>query len=93
MRRFTALVLSGLLLLTSGCGLTSFVSNERVAITPQNPNCLWHLKQGRDYVAQERYELAKEQYLMAVAACDDGEGRDVATKELKAVDMMIQTQR
>ena len=26
-------------------------------------------------------------------ACDDGEGRDVATKELKAVDMMIQTQR
>lgn len=93
MKRFAVLALPCLLLLTGGCGLGSYVSNERTAVAPQNPNCLGHLKQGRDYVAQERYELAKEQYLMAVAACDDGEGRDVATKELKAVDMMIQTQR
>ena len=92
MKRFAVLALP-CLLLTGGCGLGSYVSNERTAVAPQSPNCLWHLKQGRDYAAQERYELAKEQYLMAVAACDDGEGRDVATRELKAVDMMIQTQR
>ncbi len=93
MKRFAVLVLPCLLLLTGGCGLTSYVSNERVVVSPQNPNCLQHLKQARDYVAQERYELAKEQYLMALAACNDGESRQVATQELKSVDMMIQTQR
>ena len=93
MKRFAVLALPCLLLVSGGCGLSSYVSNERTVVTRQNPNCLRHLKQGRDYAAQERYELAKEQYLMAVAACDDGDGRDMATRELKAADMMIQTQR
>ena len=93
MKRFAVLILPCLVLLTGGCGLTSFVSDERVVVSPQNPNCLQHLRQARSYVAQERYELAKEQYLMALAACNDGESRQLATQELKAVDMMIQTQR
>lgn len=93
MKRLAVLVLPCLLLLAGGCGLTSYVSNERMAVTPHDPNCLMHLKKGRDYVAQGRYELAKEHYLMAVAACREGESREVATQELKAVDMMIQTQR
>ena len=93
MKRLAVLALPCLLLLSGGCGLSSYVSNERTVVTPQGPNCLQHLKQGRDYTARERYELAKEQYLMAVAACDDGDGRELATRELRAVDMMIQTQR
>ena len=93
MKRFAVLTLPCLLLLSGGCGLTSYVSNERTVVTPQGPNCLQHLKQGRGYAAQERYELAKEQYLMAVAACDDGDTREVAARELRSVDMMIQTQR
>jgi hypothetical protein len=80
-------------MLTAGCGVGSYVSNERTVVVAQSPGCLRQLKQARDYMAQERYELAKEQYLMALAACNDGESRDVAAQELKAADMMIQTQR
>lgn len=87
------LALSCLILVSGGCGLSSRFSNERTVVTPHNPACLRHLKEGRDFVNQERYELAKEQYLMAVAACDEGEARNTATRELRAVDMMIQTQR
>jgi hypothetical protein len=93
MKRFAVLVLPCLLLLTGGCGITSYVSNERVVVTPQDPNCLWQLQQARQYVAQGRYELAKEHYLMALAACKDGESNETVAQELKATDLMIQTQR
>ena len=93
MKRFAVLILPCLLLLTAGCGVGSHFSNERAAVTPYNSNFLWHLKTGRDYVTQGRYELAKEHYLMALAASNDGESREVASQELKAVDLMIQTQR
>ncbi|MDR2489504.1 MAG: hypothetical protein LBD42_08450 [Desulfovibrio sp.] len=93
MKRIAVLVVPCLLALAGGCGVTSYVSNERVVVAPQNPNCLRQIKQARDYMARGRYELAKEHYLMALVACDDGESRDVATRELQAADMMIQTQR
>lgn len=93
MKRFAVLILPCLLLLTGGCGIGSYFSNERVTVTPYNSNFIWHMKTGRDYVAQGRYELGKEHYLMALASSDDGESREVASQELKAVDMMIQTQR
>ena len=93
MKRYALFVLLCLLLLSGGCGIASRFSNERTVVTSQNPNCLRHLKQGRDYTADGRYELAKEKYLMAVAACDDGDSREAAVRELQAVDMMIQTQR
>ena len=93
MKRCSVLILSCLLLLTAGCGVTSHLSSERVVVTPHSPTCLWHLKAGRDYAAQGRYELAKEQYLMALAASNTGECSEVANQELKAVDLMIQAQR
>ena len=81
------------LLLAGGCGMTSYLSNDAVAVAPYDPNCLWNLKVGRDYVAQGRYELAKEHYLMALAASNDAETRQLVTHELESVDLMIKTQR
>lgn len=92
MKRFAVLVLP-LLLLAGGCGASTYVSDERMAIASYDPNYLWHLKRGRDCVAQGRYELAKEHYLMALAASNSAETRDVASHELKAADLMIKAQR
>jgi hypothetical protein len=86
------------LLQLAGCGTAissvhSTVTGEKMAVVPYDPNCLWNLKMGRDYAAQGRYELAKEHYLMALAASNDPETRELASHELQSVDMMIKTQR
>ena len=79
--------------LLAGCSMKSWFSDERTVVVDHDPNSLWNLKVGRDYVAQGRYELAKEHYLMALASSNDHELRNVITQELAAVDLMIQTQR
>lgn len=91
MRYWTLLLLTALLL--PGCGTTKYLSGERAAAVQNNPGYLWNLKMGRDYSAQARYELAKEHYLMALAAADTPDARSVAGRELQAVDTMIKTQR
>lgn len=58
-----------------------------------NSNSLWHLQVGRDYAGQGRYELAREQLLMALASNSDPYMRNMLSHELKSVDAMIQTQR
>lgn len=63
------------------------------AVTPYDSQAIWHLQAGRDFAAQGRYELAKEQYLMALAANNEPQARTVITRELKSIDMIIQTQR
>ncbi len=77
----------------SGCGLSAHFSDERMAVAPYDANSLWNLKLGRDYVAQGRYELAKEHYLMALASSSDAETRTLVAHELQSVDLMIKTQR
>lgn len=76
-----------------GCGIQKQFSSERTAVAQYDANCLWALQQARDYAAQGRYELAKEQYLMALAACDTPDVRQIVTHELRSVDMMIKAQR
>ena len=83
------LLLSGL----AGCAYTPYLSSERTAVVPHDPNSLWNMKLGREYAAAGRYELAKEHYLMALASCSDTETRTIVSHELHAVDLMIQTQR
>ncbi len=92
--RIVFFALAVLLPLSYGCGtVKSYVSDEKVAVVPYDTNCLWNLKLGRDYVSQGRYELAKEHYLMALASSDDAETRTLVSHELRAVDLMIKTQR
>ena len=86
--------------LLGGCGAgavyhdtVAAFSSERMAVTPYDQNTLWNLRQARDYVAQGRYEIAKEHYLMALASSNDAATHTVISHELRATDMMIQTQR
>lgn len=87
-------------LLLGGCGAGSVYhdtvaafSSDRVAVAPYDENALWNLKQGREYAAQGRYELAKEHYLIALASSNDAATHTVISHELRSVDMAIQTQR
>ncbi|MDR0339311.1 MAG: hypothetical protein LBH65_03425, partial [Desulfovibrio sp.] len=68
-------------------------SSERGAVEPYNANCLWNLQMGKNYMAKGRYELAREHLLLALAASDNVETRNVIAHELNSVDLMIQTQR
>ena len=80
-------------LVSFAMGGCSVFSSEKMVVTPYDSNTLWNLKVGRDYVAQGRYELAKEHYLIALASCNNEESRSVVTHELEAVDLMIKSQR
>lgn len=69
------------------------VPNDVATATPPAQSLI-NFKQGREYAAQGRYELAKEQYLLAYAGSEDnGAMRDAAAREVQAMDMMIKTQR
>ncbi len=85
--------LLGSLFLAAGCGVQSYFSNDRVAVVPYDPNAMRSIQQGRAYAAEGRYELAKEQYLMALASSNDGSTQAIASHELEAVDRMIHAQR
>ena len=78
-----------LLIPLTGCG----GKESAMGVTNYSPTSLHCLKIGRQYAALGRYELAKEQYLMALVSSNDHELRGVITQELAAVDLMIQTQR
>lgn len=74
-------------------GCSVFSSEKTTVVLPYSPLLLNHLQQARDLVAESRYELAKEQYLMALSASTDVNTTQTVTEELHAVDLMIKTQR
>lgn len=90
MKLILALLLACLLW---GCGGTRPNEITEAAVTPYDANCLQNMRLGRDYIAQGRYELAREHYLIALAASKDAETRNVISRELNSVDMMIKTER
>lgn len=77
----------------SGCGGVRHIEDTTGAVTPYDAASLHNMRLGRDYVMQGRYELAKEHYLLALAASKDPETRDAINRELRSTDMMIKTQR
>ncbi len=64
-----------------------------IAVTPHHEHTLQNYQLGRVYMGQGRYELAKERLLLALTSARDPEMRARLADELRAVDMMIQTQR
>ncbi len=68
-----------------GCGQKSIRLNSDSATTDWN--------QARYFQAQGRYDLAREHYLLALAAARDNEERDVLNQELQTVDLQIKTLR
>ncbi len=71
--------------LSYGCGQKSIQLNSDEATTDWN--------QARYFQAQGRYDLAREHYLLALAAVRDNEEREILNQELQTVDLQIKTLR
>lgn len=98
LRRLLVFTLAASCLFLQSCGLFRRVTGtpppNDVAVSGQPPQSLLNFRQGREYAAQGRYELAKEQYLLAYAAAGENAAmRNAAAREIRAADMMIRTQR
>ncbi len=64
-----------------------------VVAAPYSGNALQNFYIGRQYVAQGRYELAREHYLLALASAREEAMRDTLVTELQTVDRLIKTLR
>jgi len=89
-------------LLLAGCGsvknayqsAVEAFSDHPVATTEHNAISLLNYKTAREYSAQNRFELAREHYLLAYAAAgDDPTLRESLRQELHSIDLMIKTMR
>lgn len=91
-RRCSALLLrSGLLLLCLALPLMHGCT--KVAVTPEAEETIFNWTQARDYQAQGRYELARQHYLVALAAARTPETQQTLQRELDSVDRMIEAMR
>ncbi len=85
------LLKSGLLLLCLALPLMHGCT--RVAVTPEAEETIFNWTQARDYQAQGRYELARQYYLVALAAARTPETQQTLQRELDSVDRMIEAMR
>lgn len=94
MKSLHAILLRGLgvcsLLLACACG--SLWGSQSTTTVHNSAASIHNLQLGRQYVAEGRYELAREHYLFALAASDET-NKDIIAQELHGVDLMVKTQR
>lgn len=94
---FLMAILAFMLLAACACSTSSvtklFEPEDKMVVIQDSPEALWSLRSGREYVGEGRYELAREQYLNALAASSDPQTRAVISRELETVDLMIKAQR
>ncbi|MBG0777186.1 MAG: hypothetical protein H0S85_12240 [Desulfovibrionaceae bacterium] len=94
-----AALLAAALLAPAGCALRRQEPPPDPALLPANAAApyheaaLMHFKEGREFMSQGRYELARESFLLALAAADNGDMRVLATRELETADRMIRSVR
>jgi hypothetical protein len=74
-------------------GSRSAAKNSHIIVVDSTPESIAHYALGRDYAASGRYELAKEQYALALAAANNPEMQQSLVMELDNVDMMIKSLR
>lgn len=99
--RLLPLVLALMLACLAGCAPQKvggfFTPKEEgprhAAVSQYSADSLDNYKIARDYSAQGRYELAREHYLLALAAANDPYLQDALAKELESVNMMIKSLR
>ena len=83
-----------LLLALSPAGCVGTVSGgENVVSAPYNGNAMQNFYLGRTYMAQGRYELAREHLLAGLASAEDEEMRQRLAMELEAIDKIIASRR
>jgi hypothetical protein len=88
-----------------GCGIADSISSLLENASPAEtksgvaqivdytPDSIAHYLLGRDYAASGRYELARAQYILALAAAGDREMQQSLMLELDSVNMMIKSLR
>ena len=92
----TLLGLSVTLILGGGCSIpSSEFAEERVSaiVVPHSPDSLRNYKAARDFAAAGRFELAREHYLLALAATTDPGLQNALALELDSIDLMIKSLR
>ena len=76
-----------------GCSMFKSGSTAKSAAVGYSDQSLYNYKQGQFYAAAGRFELAKEYYLLALAATSDPEMQDAISRDLDAADAAIHIQR
>ncbi len=82
LQRFIAIYL---LLLVFGCAKVIPITESSETLSN------WH--KAREYQSQERYELAQQYYLLALASSRDPQSQQALKREIKVIERMIQTMR
>lgn len=83
-----------ILLLLTSLALTALTGcGKQVASVPESDEALHNWHQGRTYQAEGRYELAREHYLLSLAAARSDDVRDALAREVDVVDRQIKTLR
>ncbi|SIN71941.1 hypothetical protein [Halodesulfovibrio marinisediminis] len=84
----------------SGCALKSKKpvavqrpAEYKVVASPYSSNSMQNLYIGRQYVAQQRYELAREHFLLALASAEHENMREQLVSEITAVNRLLETLR
>lgn len=65
----------------------------KVVASPYSSNSMQNLYIGRKYIAEQRYELAKEHFLLALASAEHENMREQLVSEITAVNRLIETLR
>ncbi|WP_066851541.1 hypothetical protein [Halodesulfovibrio spirochaetisodalis] len=65
----------------------------KVVASPYSSNSMQNLYIGRQYVAEQRYELAKEHFLLGLASAEHENMREQLVSEITAVNRLIETLR
>lgn len=77
----------------AGCSLFSSSPDKSAAAVNYSDQSLYNYKQGQYYASAGRFELAKEYYLLALAATTDADMQEAISRDLEAADAAIQIQR
>ncbi len=75
------------------CGLFFVSACTKIAVIPEAEETVYNWSQARDYQAQGRYELARQHYLLALAAARTAESQQTLQRELDSVDRMLEAMR
>ena len=81
-----ALALSPLACAWAGSGFDALPPDETKATNK-------HWRMARDYEQQMRYELARQHYALALAACRSSDTQMQLRRELESIDLQIRTMR
>ncbi len=74
--------------------VTTAAPEPQIVMAPAyDGNALFNLYLGRQFVAEGRFELARERFLLGLASAREEGMRDSLVAELRSVDRMIQSLR